>query len=145
MRDSARWLHANDPSRMVAVDVWGRDPPKHAGALYSEVDAVAETDYTGWYEVPHDTPAQLAARMRSRLAAMERTFPGKVLVISEFGAESNTLNKPGSPGQLLVPGAACCATTSRSTRPTRISPRCSCGCCATTPSRRASAAARSTA
>jgi hypothetical protein len=29
---------------------------------------------------------------------MERTFPQKVLVISEFGAESNTLNKAGAPG-----------------------------------------------
>ncbi len=36
--------------------------------------------------------------MRARLAAMQRTFAGKVLVISEFGAESNTLNPPGSPG-----------------------------------------------
>ena len=36
--------------------------------------------------------------MRSRLSAMERTFAGKVLVISEFGAESNGLNPPGSPG-----------------------------------------------
>ena len=36
--------------------------------------------------------------MRARLAAMERTFAGKVLVISEFGAESNGLNPPGSPG-----------------------------------------------
>jgi hypothetical protein len=98
VQDSTRWLHANDPGRLVAVDIWGRDPPAHAGALYSEVDAVAETDYTGWYEVPYDTPAQLAARMRQRLAAMERTFPSKVLVISEFGAESNTLNKPGAPG-----------------------------------------------
>jgi hypothetical protein len=98
VRDSTRWLHANDPTRLVAVDVWGRDPPERAGALYSEVDAVAETDYTGWYEVPHDTHPQLAARMRRRLSAMERTFPQKVLVISEFGAESNTLNKAGAPG-----------------------------------------------
>jgi hypothetical protein len=29
---------------------------------------------------------------------MNRTFPDKVLVISEFGAESNTLNRPGTPG-----------------------------------------------
>jgi Glycosyl hydrolases family 2, TIM barrel domain/Glycosyl hydrolases family 2 len=98
VRDSARWLHAHDPGRMVAVDIWGRDPPSNAGPIYAEADAVAETDYTGWYEVPHDTPGQLAARMRARLAAMERTFPQKVLVISEFGAESNTLNRPGSPG-----------------------------------------------
>jgi Glycosyl hydrolases family 2, TIM barrel domain/Glycosyl hydrolases family 2/Glycosyl hydrolases family 2, sugar binding domain len=93
-----RWLHARDPGRMVAVDVWGDHPPVHAGSLYSGVDAVAETDYTGWYDHPRDTLAQQAAMMRSRLAAMHRTFPGKVLVISEFGAESNTLNPPGSPG-----------------------------------------------
>ncbi len=29
---------------------------------------------------------------------MQRAFAGKVLVISEFGAESNTLNQAGSPG-----------------------------------------------
>jgi hypothetical protein len=98
VQDAARWLHAHDPGRMVAVDVWGRHPPTHAGSLYSNVDAVAETDYTGWYEHPHDSPAQLAGRMRTRLAQMAKTFAGKVLVISEFGAESNTLNKPGAPG-----------------------------------------------
>ena len=37
MRTLARWLHAHDPTRMVAVDVWGDHPPKHAGPLYSEV------------------------------------------------------------------------------------------------------------
>ncbi len=98
VRTIARWLHEHDPTRMVAVDVWGDHPPEQAGALYSEVDAVAETDYSGWYDYPHDTPAELAAKMRARLAAMQRTFSGKVLVISEFGAESNGLNPPGSPG-----------------------------------------------
>jgi Glycosyl hydrolases family 2, TIM barrel domain/Glycosyl hydrolases family 2/Glycosyl hydrolases family 2, sugar binding domain len=93
-----RWLHAHDPGRLVAVDVWGDHPPHRAGALYSEVNAVAETDYTGWYDSPLDTPAQLNAQMRARLAAMQRTFAGKVLVISEFGAESNALNPTASPG-----------------------------------------------
>jgi len=93
-----RWLHARDPGRMVAVDVWGDHPPVHAGALYSGVDAVAETDYTGWYDHPRDTLAQQRAMMSERLGAMHRTFPSKVLVISEFGAESNTLNPRGSPG-----------------------------------------------
>jgi Glycosyl hydrolases family 2, TIM barrel domain/Glycosyl hydrolases family 2/Glycosyl hydrolases family 2, sugar binding domain len=92
------WLHARDPGRMVAVDVWGDHPPVHAGSLYGGVDAIAETDYTGWYDSPHDTLAQQSEMMRARLSAMARTFPGKVLVISEFGAESNTLNPPGSPG-----------------------------------------------
>ena len=98
VRTISHWLHQYDPTRMVAVDVWGDHPPTHPGPLYSEVDAVAETDYSGWYDYPSDTRAQLAAKMRARLAAMERTFSGKVLVISEFGAESNGLNPPGSPG-----------------------------------------------
>jgi beta-galactosidase/beta-glucuronidase len=98
VRTLTRWIHAHDPTRMVAVDVWGDHPPEEAGPLYSEVDAVAETDYSGWYDYPQDSPTQLAAKMRARLAAMERTFAGKVLVISEFGAESNDLNPTGSPG-----------------------------------------------
>jgi hypothetical protein len=95
---TARWLHAHDPTRPVAVDVWGDHPPQSAGALYAGVDAVAETDYSGWYDHPTDTPAQLAVEMRTRLAAMESTFPGRLLVISEFGAESNGLNPSAAPG-----------------------------------------------
>jgi Glycosyl hydrolases family 2, TIM barrel domain/Glycosyl hydrolases family 2/Glycosyl hydrolases family 2, sugar binding domain len=93
-----RWLHAHDPTRMVAVDVWGDHPPAHAGPLYRGVDAVAETDYTGWYDNPQNTPAQQDTEMRARLAAMQRTFAGKALVVSEFGAESNALNPAGGPG-----------------------------------------------
>ena len=40
--------------------------------------------------------------MRARLAAMQRTFAGKVLLISEFGAESNTLNPARQPRQLRL-------------------------------------------
>jgi hypothetical protein len=93
-----KWLHAHDTTRMVAVDVWGDHPPIHEGTLYRGVDAIAETDYTGWYDVPQDSAAQQTASMRARLRAQERTFAGKVLIISEFGAESNTLNPSGSPG-----------------------------------------------
>ncbi len=46
VRATARWLHAHDPTRMVAVDVWGDHPPRNAGPIYAGVDAVAETDYT---------------------------------------------------------------------------------------------------
>jgi hypothetical protein len=98
VRATSRWLHTHDPTRLVAVDVWGDHPPQQAGPLYSGPDAVAETDYSGWYDSPHASPAQLRAAMRARLARMQRTFPGKVLLISEFGAESNTMNPPGSPG-----------------------------------------------
>jgi Glycosyl hydrolases family 2, TIM barrel domain/Glycosyl hydrolases family 2/Glycosyl hydrolases family 2, sugar binding domain len=98
VRTLSRWIHRQDPTRMVAVDVWGDHPPTHAGPLYSEVDAVAETDYSGWYDYPRDSPAEVQEKMRDRLQAMERTFAGKVLVVSEFGAESNDLNPPGAPG-----------------------------------------------
>jgi hypothetical protein len=93
-----RWIHTHDPTRMVGVDVWGDHPPARAGAPFEGVDAVAETDYTGWYDHPTDSPARQVAAMRARLRAMERTFPGRVLLISEFGAESNTLNPAGAPG-----------------------------------------------
>jgi Glycosyl hydrolases family 2, TIM barrel domain/Glycosyl hydrolases family 2/Glycosyl hydrolases family 2, sugar binding domain len=94
----SQWIHAHDPGRMAAVDIWGDHPPKVAGALYRYVDAVAETDYSGWYDSPMDTPAQVSALIRSRLAAMHKTFAGKVQIISEFGAESNALNATNSPG-----------------------------------------------
>jgi hypothetical protein len=94
----SQWLHAYDPGRMVAVDVWGEHPPRHAGQLYSDVDAVSETDYSGWYEGLHDKPAKLRKLIDGRLAAMNATFAGKVQIISEFGAEGNALNRPGRPG-----------------------------------------------
>ena len=36
---------------------------------------------------------------------MQRTFPDKVLVISEFGAEANTLNPQGAPGSYAYQSA----------------------------------------
>ncbi len=93
------WLHAYDPGRMVAVDVWGEHPPRHGAAhLYSDVDAVSETDYSGWYEGLRDKPAKLRRLIDARLAAMNATFAGKVQLISEFGAEGTPLDKPGRPG-----------------------------------------------
>ncbi len=99
VQSTARWLHAYDPTRLVAVDIWGDHPPTGTpGSIYDGIDAIAETDYSGWYDSPRDTPSELAALMRSRLSAMRHTFPGRVLVISEFGAESNDLNPGGAPG-----------------------------------------------
>ena len=94
----ASWLHRNDPGRLVAIEVWGTHPPAVAGPIYAGVDAVAETDYTGWYDDAAASAARQRTLMRARLQTMERTFAGKVLVISEFGAESNALNASGSPG-----------------------------------------------
>jgi len=98
VRSLSAWLHRNDPERLVAIEVWGTHPPAVAGPIYGATDAVSETDYTGWYDAATASASHQRALMRARLLAMERTFPGKVLVISEFGAEANTLNAPGRPG-----------------------------------------------
>jgi hypothetical protein len=93
-------VHAYDPGRLVALDVWGAHPPKVAGAVYRAVDAVGVTNYEGWYESPFATRAQLRRLVRAKLAALQKTFRGKVLIVSEFGAEGNERNPTGKPGGL---------------------------------------------
>jgi Glycosyl hydrolases family 2, TIM barrel domain/Glycosyl hydrolases family 2 len=98
VEEAAAWLHSYDPGRMVAVDVWGVHPPRVAGAVFANVDAVSETDYSGWYEGARERPKQVKRMIREREEAMNRTFAGKVQIISEFGAEANALNRPKRPG-----------------------------------------------
>jgi beta-galactosidase/beta-glucuronidase len=93
----ATWLHATDPGRLVALDIWGTHPPKVAGPIYANVDAIGETDYLGWYEAPLDNnPSALTAAIRTRLDNLQSVFPSKVLIVTEFGAEANGLNGTGS-------------------------------------------------
>ncbi|HEX3872872.1 MAG TPA: glycoside hydrolase family 2 TIM barrel-domain containing protein [Solirubrobacteraceae bacterium] len=93
----ADWIHTNDPGRLVALDIWGTHPPKVAGPIYANVDAIGETDYLGWYEGPlDDHPNALAAAMRARLGYLQSVFPSKVLIVTEFGAEANSLNGDGT-------------------------------------------------
>jgi hypothetical protein len=96
--DMARELHARDPGRMVAVDVWGMHAPDVAGPMYSHIDAIGATNYVGWYENTFAPPAQMSALIRARVQRLERVFAGKVLIISEFGAESNSRNPTDKPG-----------------------------------------------
>jgi hypothetical protein len=97
VEDMAGWIHANDPGRLVALDIWGTHPPKVAGPIYKNVDAIGETDYLGWYEAPLDNhPAALAAAITARLDNLQAVFPSKVLIVTEFGAEANYLNGSGS-------------------------------------------------
>ena len=100
VEDMAGWIHANDPGRLVALDIWGTHPPKVAGPIYADVDAIGETDYLGWYEAPLDNdPSALAAAIRARLNNLQAVFPSKVLIVTEFGAEANSLNGSlGEPG-----------------------------------------------
>src|SRR4051812_14769997 len=93
----ARELHRRDPGRLVAVDVWGAHPPARAGAIYRDVDAVGVTNYLGWYEDTYASEPTLTAAVRSHIDGLRRTFAGKVMVVTEFGAEGNLRNPSSSP------------------------------------------------
>ncbi|MEA2354611.1 MAG: beta-galactosidase, partial [Solirubrobacteraceae bacterium] len=98
VNDTADWIHANDPGRLVALDIWGPHPPHVAGPIYDNVDAIGETNYLGWYESPLVSQPVLTGLIRQRLDSLHATFPEKVLIVSEFGAEANYLNPPPNPG-----------------------------------------------
>jgi beta-galactosidase/beta-glucuronidase len=95
---AARLVHRLDPGRPAAVDVWGTHMPAVAGPMYRHVDAIGATNYEGWYADTFSPPATVQAGIDGWLAQLRRAFPGKVLVVSEFGAEANRLNAPGAPG-----------------------------------------------
>jgi beta-galactosidase/beta-glucuronidase len=95
---AAQLVHRLDPGRPAAVDVWGTHMPDRAGFMYRHIDAVGATNYEGWYDDTLAAPATVQAAIDAWLARLRATFPGKVLIVSEFGAEANALNAPGTPG-----------------------------------------------
>ena len=97
---AAQLVHRLDPGRPVAVDVWGTHMPAAAGFMYRNVDAIGGTNYEGWYDDLHASPAAVDAKIAEWLGRLYATFPGKVLAVTEFGAEANTLNPPAAPGGL---------------------------------------------
>ena len=95
----ARELHRVDPGRLVALDVWGAHPPRGVlGSMYDHVDAIGFTNYVGWYEQPLAPRPVVATLLQQRLALARRVFAGKVLVVTEFGAEANRRNATTAPG-----------------------------------------------
>jgi hypothetical protein len=95
---AAQLVHRLDPGRPTAVDVWGTHMPDRAGLMYRHIDAVGATNYEGWYDDTLAPPVTVQAGIDSWLVRLRATFPGKVLIVSEFGAEANALNAPGTPG-----------------------------------------------
>jgi beta-galactosidase/beta-glucuronidase len=95
---AAQLVHRLDPGRPAAVDVWGTHLPDVAGPMYSHIDAIGATNYEGWYDDTLASPDVIRTRIAQWLAKLHATFPDKVLIVSEFGAEANRLNPLGTPG-----------------------------------------------
>ncbi|HUR85913.1 MAG TPA: glycoside hydrolase family 2 TIM barrel-domain containing protein [Solirubrobacteraceae bacterium] len=94
----AEELKQLDPSRPIALDVWGAHPPHETSQIYSNVDMIGWTNYIGWYESTHASAETLRSEIRSRLTEIRRVFPDKVIAVTEFGAEANGRNPTTSPG-----------------------------------------------
>ena len=90
---TARRLHAFDPGRPVAADLWGSKLPSSDGALFAELDAIGVTDYIGWYEGPASVSGQHALASE-RIAQLRAVFADKPLVVTELGAAGS----PRTPG-----------------------------------------------
>jgi hypothetical protein len=91
-------LHETDPSRPVALDVWGAHPPKKAELIYRNIDMIGWTNYIGWYESTNASADELRREIKDRLAKLRAIFPDKVIAVTEFGAEANGRNATTSPG-----------------------------------------------
>jgi len=94
----AEELRRIDPSRPIALDIWGAHPPRKTSRIYSNVDMIGWTNYIGWYEATHAPQAELRKMIRTRLAKLRRVFPDKVIAVTEFGAEANGRNATAKPG-----------------------------------------------
>jgi hypothetical protein len=97
--DMAQELHRRDPGRVVSVDIWGAHTPSTDNALlYRHLDAVGMTNYVGWYEATRAPRATVSRLVRSSVDRFARTFAGKVVVVTEFGAEASAANPRLEPG-----------------------------------------------
>ncbi|MDX6677584.1 MAG: beta-galactosidase [Solirubrobacteraceae bacterium] len=96
---TARRLHAFDPGRPVAADLWGSKLPSSDGPLFAELDAIGVTDYIGWYEGPTSAVGEQALASE-RIAKLRGLFANKPLVVTELGAAGSARMPAGAFGGL---------------------------------------------
>ena len=98
--DMAAELKERDPSRPIALDIWGTRPPREPSLMYRNIDIIGWTNYIGWYEGAYATREETQQTIREDLAALREAMPGKAILVTEFGAEGNELNPNMEPGGL---------------------------------------------
>jgi beta-galactosidase/beta-glucuronidase len=111
IRAMAGKLKTEDPGRLTALDVWAtpvkytpNDPtggariPDRMGAVYRDIDAIGITSYQGWYSDPGKPMSFLRDSIRRFTTAVKKIYAGKIVVLTEFGAEANGENSSNKPG-----------------------------------------------
>jgi beta-galactosidase/beta-glucuronidase len=96
--DMAVELKERDPSRPIALDIWGSHPPRKPSLMYRNIDIIGWTNYIGWYEGTYASRKETQRTIRDDLADLREAMPGKAIVVTEFGAEGNGLNPNMEPG-----------------------------------------------
>ncbi len=95
---TTRRVHEIDPSRPVAVDLWGSRLTHTGGPPFSGLDAIGMTDYVGWYDDLDLGAAEQAAVTDERITRLHGLFPDKPVVVTEFGAAGSDLPPAGEFG-----------------------------------------------
>ena len=84
---AVRAAHSLDPTRPVALAYQGY-PGLGCQAGYAPVDVLGVNDYFGWYPGPSGQIADIGL-LTDYLIKERACYPGKALLVSEFGAEAN--------------------------------------------------------
>jgi hypothetical protein len=88
---TTRRVHELDPTRPVAVDLWGSRLTHSGGPPLSDVDAIGMTDYVGWYDDLDLSADEQAAVTDERITRLHGLFADKPVVVTEFGAAGSDL------------------------------------------------------
>lgn len=97
--ENARWIHRNDPTRPVGLDVWGPRVPTPGSELVRDLDWVGMTNYLGWYEATFAPLPRVRTLLRHRVDGFVRRFgASKLVIVSEFGAEGSRMNARAARG-----------------------------------------------
>jgi hypothetical protein len=111
IRAMSQKLKREDPGKLIALDVWAtpvkykpNDPvggarvPDRMGPVYQYVDAIGITSYQGWYSDPGKPMSFLKDSIGRFTSQIKKIYAGKILVLTEFGAEANGENPTNRPG-----------------------------------------------
>jgi beta-glucuronidase len=87
IRNAAAQAKALDPTRPVGLAVAGY-PSVGCQPEYAPLDIIGINEYFGWYPGPNGVIADRDA-LPDYLDSVRACYPGKALMITEFGAEAN--------------------------------------------------------